>query len=137
MKKLFQLLLCLLFSVSVSGQQKSWIRINQLGYLSGATKVAVLVSKKDIHFTEFEICEALTNEVVFRSKEIKAFGSYPPFTSSYRLNFSKFKKAGSYFIKCGEVKSPIFKIANNIYNGTADFLLNYMRQQRCGYNPFI
>ncbi|MFA6978793.1 MAG: glycoside hydrolase family 9 protein [Ignavibacteriaceae bacterium] len=137
MKKLFQLLLCLLFSVSVSGQQKSWIRINQLGYLSGATKVAVLVSKEDIHFNGFEICEALTGEVVFRSKEVKAYGAYAPFTSSYRLNFSKFIKAGSYFIKCGEVKSPVFKIAGNIYNGTADLLLNYMRQQRCGYNPFI
>jgi hypothetical protein len=24
-----------------------------------------------------------------------------------------------------------------VYNGTADYLLHYMRQQRCGYNPFL
>ena len=24
-----------------------------------------------------------------------------------------------------------------VYNGTADYVLRYMRQQRCGYNPFL
>lgn len=137
MKKLFYLLLCIFVSTSFYAQQKSWVRINQLGYFPGASKVAVLVSKEEIHFTGFDICEALTGEVVFRSKEIKPYGTYAPFSSSYRLNFSKFKKTGSYFIQCGKVKSPVFKISNNIYNSTADFLLNYMRQQRCGYNPFL
>ena len=137
MKRSYQFLLYLLFSIALTAQQKSWIRINQLGYLPAEIKVAVLVSKEDIHFTEFEIREALTGEVVYMSKELKAYGVYAPFSSSFRLNFSKFKKAGSYYLQCGGVKSRIFKIADNIYNGTADFLLNYMRQQRCGYNPFI
>ena len=30
-----------------------------------------------------------------------------------------------------------FRINDDVYNGTADFLLKYMRQQRCGYNPFL
>jgi peptidoglycan/xylan/chitin deacetylase (PgdA/CDA1 family) len=33
--------------------------------------------------------------------------------------------------------SPEFRIAENVYEGTADFLLNYMRQQRSGYNPYV
>ena len=30
-----------------------------------------------------------------------------------------------------------FLSVNNVYDGTADFLLNYMRQQRSGFNPYI
>ena len=32
--------------------------------------------------------------------------------------------------------SPRFVIGNRVYDGTADFILRYMRQQRCGFNPF-
>ncbi|MEK7250677.1 MAG: glycoside hydrolase family 9 protein, partial [Bacteroidota bacterium] len=32
---------------------------------------------------------------------------------------------------------PNFRINYDVYRGTTDFLLNYMRQQRCGYNPFL
>ena len=30
--------------------------------------------------------------------------------------------------------SPRFVIGNRVYDGTADFILRYMRQQRCGFN---
>jgi|GEM_PF-3443857 endoglucanase len=45
--------------------QQSWIRINQLGYLPHSGKVAVLVSKEQLKVTEFELCEALTDRVVW------------------------------------------------------------------------
>ncbi|MDD4609995.1 MAG: glycoside hydrolase family 9 protein, partial [Bacteroidaceae bacterium] len=32
---------------------------------------------------------------------------------------------------------PSFRIGKNIYDGAADLPLHYMRQQRCGYNPFL
>ena len=32
---------------------------------------------------------------------------------------------------------PEFRIGDDVYDGTADFLLNYMRQQRSGFNPYI
>ncbi|HMP32182.1 MAG TPA: glycoside hydrolase family 9 protein, partial [Saprospiraceae bacterium] len=35
------------------------------------------------------------------------------------------------------MKSPIFAIGNDVYEGTADFALKYMRQQRCGFNPYL
>jgi endoglucanase len=57
--------------------------------------------------------------------------------STYRLNFSDFNQPGTYYLKAGKAVSPHFPINNHVYNGTADFLLNYMRQQRCGYNPFL
>src|SRR6185312_2828816 len=42
-----------------------------------------------------------------------------------------------YYIKCGSAISPEFTIAENVYAGTADFSLRYMRQQRSGFNPFL
>ena len=40
-------------------------------------------------------------------------------------------------MQCGSAKSPVFTIGNNVYNGAADFSLNYLRQQRSGFNPFL
>jgi len=37
----------------------------------------------------------------------------------------------------GETRSEIFPINPKVYDGAADFVLNYMRQQRCGWNPFF
>ncbi|MCJ7821220.1 MAG: glycoside hydrolase family 9 protein, partial [Bacteroidales bacterium] len=30
-----------------------------------------------------------------------------------------------------------FRIASDVYDGTADYILKYIRAQRCGYNPFL
>jgi hypothetical protein len=53
------------------------------------------------------------------------------------LNFSDHKKDGTYFIRTGGAESPRFQISDEVYKGTADFALRYMRQQRSGYNPFL
>ncbi|MBZ0200009.1 MAG: glycoside hydrolase family 9 protein, partial [Ignavibacteriaceae bacterium] len=59
------------------------------------------------------------------------------FNSTFRLNFTKFNITGIFKLRAAGVESPAFKISNDVYNGTADFVLQYMRQQRCGYNPFL
>jgi len=119
-----------------SPQTKSWIRINQLGYLNNSIKNAVLVSKDDLSINQFELVDE-NGKGVFKGKDVKSFGSYGAFTSTFRLNFTSFTKNGIYKIKSGNIESPAFKISPNVYDGTADFVLQYMRQQRCGYNPFL
>jgi hypothetical protein len=121
----------------INAQSDSWIRINQLGYLIDDIKVAVFISKSEITPAVFEIYNSKTGEKVWEGREIKSFGSYGAFNSSARLNFSSFKDEGNFYIKVSGVKSPSFKINNDVYNGSADFILQYMRQQRCGYNPFL
>ncbi|MCU0326407.1 MAG: glycoside hydrolase family 9 protein [Spirosomaceae bacterium] len=130
-------LLLLFFYTQIFAQQKSWVRINQLGYLEKSIKVAVFVSKENTAISQFSIHDALTDKVVFQSKNVKSFGKYGAFSTSYRLNFSDFKSKGGFYIKVGNATSPNFRIANDIYDGTADYLLRYMRQQRSGYNPFL
>ncbi len=125
----------ILFSSQIFSQ--SWIRINQLGYLPKEIKAAVLLSKEEISPELFTIHDALTDELVYKSEKINSFGSYGAFKSTFRLNFSEFEEEGAYYVKLNSVRSPNFRIANDVYDGTADYLLRYMRQQRCGYNPTL
>lgn len=117
--------------------EQSWIRINQLGYLPGAVKTAVLVSKTDIRVSHFSVCRVSDDQKVYTSDQVAEFPEWGAFKKSYRFNFSKVSEPGEYYIKAKNIKSPVFKIGSDVYSGTADFILNYMRQQRCGYNPFL
>ena len=137
MTKYLCFFLIFLSSINFTKEQNTWIRINQLGYLTNSVKVAVLVSKEKISPDKFFIKDALTEHTVWQSDILESFGDIWSFKSTFRLDFSDLKKSGSYFIECEGIRSVVFRIDDNVYNGTADFLLNYMRQQRCGFNPFL
>ena len=139
MKNFILLFLVIAFLTSFIPREttNTWIRINLLGYKPTNTKVAVWCSKDTSALKNFELVDASTNKIVFTGNAGKDFGSYGPFAQTYRLNFSSFKKAGKYYLQAGSVKSPEFKIADDVYNGAADFCLRYMRQQRSGFNPFL
>ena len=135
MKRFFALALIatLLFPL----QAEEWIRINQLGYLPQSIKVAVFMSEEGNQLKQFQLVDAYTQEVVKEFDSLKESGSIGNMKSTYRLNFSDYSIPGVYYLKAGKAVSPRFPINAQVYNGTADFLLNYMRQQRCGYNPML
>jgi hypothetical protein len=116
---------------------QSWIRINQLGYRPAGIKVAVWCGKMVSKVERFELVDSYTDKVVYKSKTIQSFGKYGPFEQTCRLNFSAFKKEGKFYIKAGGAISPVFVINDSVYKGAADFCLQYMRQQRSGFNPFL
>ena len=138
MKKNGLLILIAFWLVSFTvTEEKSWIRINNLGYLPHSIKVAVLGSKTNTAVAVFSLYDAASDTEVYTSKKVSAKGAYGPFTTSYRLDFSDFTKTGRYYIQVAGIKSLVFRINADVYDHTADFLLEYMRQQRCGYNPFL
>ncbi len=136
MKKLFLSIVMILFGV-VSAFAGQWIRINQLGYLPKSIKVAVLISEEPLDLSKFEVINATTGKRVKSFTSIEATGQYGSMKSTYRLDFSEFEQSGEFYLKAGKAQSPVFPINTAVYDGTADFLLNYMRQQRCGYNPHM
>jgi hypothetical protein len=123
--------------IVAANNPNTWIRINQLGYPQKSIKVAVWCSKQSVAIKEFELVDAKTNKTVYRASAGKAFGAYGPFQQTFRLDFSAFTNSGNYYLKTGNIQSPIFPINNQVYDGTADFCLRYMRQQRSGFNPFL
>lgn len=134
------LIILLLFSFTVTGKKENpaaWIRINQLGYTPASVKVAIWCSKGTETIQTFQLIDAYTKKFAYSASAGKAFGAYGPFTQTYRLNFSVFKRPGRYYLQAGGIKSPEFEIGNDVYKGAADFCLRYMRQQRTGFNPFL
>lgn len=144
--------------VSLSYGQSSWVRINQLGYLPKDIKVAVLISTEEItpdlsfrgnrgqppvlpttqHGTpDFSLVDAKTGKVVYSGQGKIADAAYWGLKSAFRLDFSSVQAEGDYYIEAAGVKSPQFKIGADIYEGSVDFMLNYMRRQRCGHNNFL
>lgn len=135
--RLLMVLTCLA-AFSSTSESEGWIRVNQLGYLPNALKPAILLAKDStVEPAIFAIRDAESGMIVFTSSAIIRFGSYGAFRQTYRLDFSQFTIPGLYSVECsGTVSSP-FRIGSDVYDGTADVLLKYMRQQRCGYNPFL
>lgn len=137
-KKGLLVLISLVLSVCLSAQNgKLVIRINLLGYTPGSLKVAVWCNKQKDTIKDFYLADAVTKKMVFKKTAGRSFGNYGPFLQTQRLSFSEFKKPGTYYIVAGDAVSPVFKINKEVYKGTADFCLRYMRQQRSGFNPFL
>jgi endoglucanase len=122
---------------SVNQPPRAWIRINLAGYKPQSIKVAVWGTKDKMRLERFEVVEKSTNKVVYENSAGRPYGAYGPFTQTYRLDFSDFRKPGTYRLRAGGAESPDFRIDEDVYKGSADFALQYMRQQRSGYNPFL
>lgn len=115
---------------------RSFIRINQLGYLRDAPKTAVVCSLDEIVIRTFTI-QDVSGRVVFGPNKAVSSGSFGPCAVTHRLDFSSLRKAGRYTIVAGGAASPPIRIDSDAYAGAADTLLYYMREQRSGFNPLI
>ena len=113
------------------------VRINQLGYLPKSTKVAVFLSTDKTNLDEFSVHQSMTGKLIFTGKTVAKPAENWGMKSAFRLDFSKLEKPGEYYIQAGQTRSPAFRIDYDVYKGTADFILNYLRQQRCGFNPYL
>jgi hypothetical protein len=112
------------------------IRINQVGYLPSASKVAVVCSLDSVRVRDFTV-EATDGRRVLGPLMAVAAPGFGPCVSTHRLDFSAIRTEGDYRLVAAGVRSPIVRISRAAYVGLGDSLLWYMRQQRSGYNPFF
>ena len=127
----------LIVSIVFSASGNEVIRINQLGYLPDGVKIAVFLSDQTIPVKRFRLVENLTGTVIFEGAPVAADATIWGQKSAYRLNFTSVVQPGGYHLEAGNSISPSFAISSLVYMGTADYILQYLRQQRCGYNPFL
>jgi len=129
---------CLLGSmISVSAQERIHLRVNQLGYQTGDAKSAVIFGDKPIPET-FETVNAFDGVTVLRGAISPSSRSdWGQFHYYAGCDFSALKKPGQYFLRLGTNQSARFAVADKIYGALPDELLEFMREQRCGYNPFL
>ncbi|HET6895368.1 MAG TPA: glycoside hydrolase family 9 protein [Candidatus Baltobacteraceae bacterium] len=113
----------------------STIRVNLLGYTPRENKVAVLCALQPRNFSSFSLVRG-DGATVYRGKAA-ARGAYGPCVSTYRLDFSRYRGTGTYRLLADGIASPRFRIADDVYRGVPDTLLNFMRDERSGYNPLF
>ena len=135
-KKLFPIFFFLLVAV-LHVKAIKVIRINQLGYLPQSIKVAVFLSDDELEGTAFSVYAKNDPHPVYTGKATLADARNWGMETALRLDFSELEEPGEYVIELDETRSPEFRISTDVYDGTADFILNYLRQQRCGYNPYL
>jgi hypothetical protein len=112
------------------------VRVNQLGYLPAGRKVAVVCAVAPVRITSFVVLDA-NGTRAFGPAHAEESGAFGPCVDTYRLDFSALSRDGRYHIEAASFSSPTFPIGPDVYDGAADTLLYYMREQRSGYNPLF
>src|ERR1039458_9446192 len=143
--KRFRLPLAAALALALSGAAVSntnlYIRVNQIGYRAGDTKIAMAFAASPIG-PSFSICPAgpasSNSKAVYEGMvTVIEGGTWGKWTQHAELDFSKFKQPGRYMLCVGEASSPVFAIDDKVYEPLPDQLLEFMREQQCGYNPWL
>ena len=121
---------------SPQDSRKVYVRVNQLGYKLSGPKVGIALSENRLP-ERFTVTDGVSHQVAFTGSTKPVAGRWGQFTYHAELDFTSLNKSGCYFITLGEITSPQFEVAENIFNPLPDQLLEFMRQQRCGYNPWL
>lgn len=116
-----------------------YIRVNQIGYHPNDPKKAIAFSHRPVD-GNFTLSDAESNRSVYedevQSPEAKGWGKFDYY---YDLDFSSVTESGEYYLEINETNniSSAFDIDAEVYENSVEDLLGFMRQQRCGYNPFL
>ena len=113
-----------------------FVRLNQLGYRPQDLKSAVAFSRSPLP-SKFTIFNARTSQAVFEGASKPLAGRWGQFDYHAEIDFSSLRQTGRFFIQVGATQSGQFQIGDANYAGVSDQLLEFMRQQRCGYNPWL
>lgn len=117
--------------------QTSHIRTNQCGYLPSDQKISTAFAKTRLR-GNFNVIEVSSGRKIFKGKiektEPEKWGDF----MHYSLDFSDLNTVGEYQLQLpdGSISTPFF-ISQDAYKDYSDDILGFMRQQRCGYNPYF
>ena len=118
--------------------EEIFIRANQVGYHMNKAGVALAFSKSPLP-PDFTLVAETNEAVVFFHGKTKPVTNavWGQFAHHAELDFSTMHTPGSFLLKIGEAKSLPVRIGNSPYDELSAELLEFMRQQRCGYNPWL
>ena len=112
--------------------------MNQVGYLPDAPKVGVLCALGDApssRYTRFVVRDA-AGRTALGPRRVQPDVPFGPCRQTWRLDFSALRREGAYTIDAGGVTARV-RIGPRVFAGGADTLLQYMREQRSGFNPLF
>ncbi len=121
---------------SVRGDAASFVRVNQVGYRPGDVKIAIALGREPLP-EKFQVIDVATGKVAFEVGARQLAEAWGQFSHHAELNFFGIHKEGQYKIRDGETESPPFRIQVAAYADLPDQQLEFMRHQRCGFNPWL
>ena len=126
----FLFLFLILSAVSYNPVQG--IRVNQVGYLPGDIKIALLITSTNLSGQPFYLKSG--SGTVFSGLVGFDRGAYASNSHLYELDFSNYSTTGTYSLQVGGYTSPSFKIGlgDVLYKPLMDSTMHYFRYQRCG-----
>lgn len=116
----------------------AYVRTNLVGYLPRDPKVAIVFSD-----------DPVVGHAVLQTpdgRELRSFditqsaaSGWGRFEYYYEIDFSEWTDPGTYVlsIPSSDARSAPVHVGPEVYAGIQEHLLEFMRQQRCGYNPFL
>lgn len=114
-----------------------FIRANQVGYSPDAMKIAIAFSQKELP-GRFSVTAADSGKVwLTQPVRLITNATWGQFSNHAELDFSLLTNAGRYRVTLGEAKSFLFTIGTGATTALPAALLEFMRQQRCGFNPWL
>jgi endoglucanase len=113
------------------------LRLSQLGYRPADRKMALAFATAPFD-SRFDLIDAATGEAVWQGSGTSLPGaSWGRFAHHVQLEFSGLSRPGRYRLRLGCVESPAFPIGEGIFDELPSQLLEFIRQQRCGNNPWL
>ena len=127
-----------LFAAGLGYSQTAFIRVNQVGYPSSATKRAYLMTSTAETGATFSVINS-SNQTLFSSAIGARLGAWGSFSNVYALDFDSVISAGTYTIKVtgpAPATSLAFSIdgAANVYATPLTNSLSYYQNERDGAN---
>src|SRR5512132_958370 len=100
--------------VAASVDSSVVIRINQVGYLPDAPKIAVVCAtvSSGANRQSFLVRDE-AGRVVLGPRSAARTGAFGPCAETWRLDFSAVRKAGRYTIEVGTARSPFVRIGRD------------------------
>ncbi len=120
----------------VSGPRTA-LRLNQLGYRPGDSKRALALSSV-APGDSFTVREIPSGTVAHQGHLRQLPGmTWGAFGHCAELDFTALNRPGRYVVQWGDATSPEFVIDEAVFHPLPARHLEFMRQQRCGHNPWL
>ena len=109
-----------------------FLRVNQVAYEAGESKVALALTNETLDRQPFSVQALPGNAVVYRSIVGQDRGRYGQFAHLYELDFSGLTAPGQYRLVLGSEISPPFTVGSQPYSSLLSSTLSFFQVQRCG-----
>ncbi|WP_075590945.1 glycoside hydrolase family 9 protein [Labilibacter marinus] len=102
----------ILFVLNITSSLSQSIRVNTIGYQPLDDKIATIIGNAN---SSFQLIDALDNKVVFEGRTGEEEWQNDTKEKYSLIDFSEFKKRGTFIIKVGSEQSPAFEINENVF----------------------